>query len=176
MTSGAPAFASVLCLDARASNTALVARALARAFSIRCRDAQEELAADADDLSLLADAPLRNGFGTLIVSAVALVVALSIHWLGARRAPDWREPAGFGGRGRSRGRYRGTPRAGQSDRRVADRADTAEIRLDDVVVIQIQGGRRRDGGRGGRRAQNALSGVERHICMLSDPTSPSACL
>lgn len=37
-----------------------------------------------DDLSRIANAPLQTWLGTLIVSAVALVFAAAVHWLGSR--------------------------------------------------------------------------------------------
>ncbi|CAG9259228.1 mechanosensitive ion channel family protein [Paraburkholderia unamae] len=37
-----------------------------------------------DDFSRLADGPLQNWFGTLIVSGFALVFAVAVHWLGKR--------------------------------------------------------------------------------------------
>lgn len=41
-----------------------------------------------DDFSRLADAPLQNWLGTLLVSACALAFAVAVHWIGSRVA--WR--------------------------------------------------------------------------------------
>lgn len=37
-----------------------------------------------DDFSRLADGPLQNWFGTLLVSACALAFAIALHWIGSR--------------------------------------------------------------------------------------------